>query len=92
MKQILRYLYFGELTPWENRPIYSTEGIEAQKACEAKMELLRNRLSEKDIRLLEEMLSDRSVVFSDELVCSFSDGFCLGVRLILEVLEAGFHE
>ena len=87
MKSVLEELYYGNIRPFANRREVSEE---KQKVLQ-KMEDYRNQLLDsmtpEQKHLLEEYESCASEITSKTECEIFIDGFQLGMRLALELLE-----
>jgi len=84
---ILRSLYFGELTPWEIRHPTPPEQKDLCTAYESKVKQLMETLPKEQTAVLEAMLNDRAVTESEAICNGFVDGFKMGVRMMLAVME-----
>ena len=87
MKSVLEELYYGNIRPFANR----REGSEEKQKVLQKMEDYRNQLLDsltaEQKHLLEEYESCASEITSKTECEIFIDGFQLGMRLALELLE-----
>ena len=83
MKDILESLYLGEVQPFE-RPLAPGEKESIQNIVQLE-EQLHTILSKKDQELLHQFIAAVSESSSRDTVISFSDGFCLGARLMIAV-------
>ena len=87
MKSVLEELYYGNIRPFANR----REVLEEKQKVLQKMEDYRNQLLDsltaEQKHLLEEYESCASEITSKTECEIFIDGFQLGMRLALELLE-----
>ena len=87
MKSVLEELYYGNIRPFANRREVSEEKQKVlQKMGDYRNQLL-DRLTGEQKQLLEEYESCASEITSKTECEIFIDGFQLGMRLALELLE-----
>jgi len=89
MEKILRQLYNNELQILE--PSYPTDPVylELRNQLDEKNNLLAGTLNAKGRKLLQEMIDLRVQMDGSLDADKFSDGFKLGARIMLEILEDG---
>lgn len=84
---ILDALYYGELVPWEAHHPDSADDIVIREGMNVKIKELRTRLSENDNELLNQIFSDRALLEVSAISNGFQDGFRLGGKIMIEILE-----
>ncbi|MCL2545252.1 MAG: hypothetical protein FWE77_04965 [Clostridia bacterium] len=87
MEKILRQLYDGEVRPLEGSYPTDPDYLELRKQFNEKNDLLVNMLNEQGRKLLEEIIDIRIQMDGSTDADKFSDGFKLGARIMLEILE-----
>ena len=87
MEKILRQLYNNEIpmleSPYPTDPCY----LELRKQLDEKNDLLTGMLNNQGRKLLEEIIDLRVQMDGSTNVDKFSNGFKLGARIMLEILE-----
>ena len=87
MESVLRQLYNNELEILESSyptdPVY----LELRDQLDEKNDMLTGMLNDQGRKLLEEMIDLRMQMDGSLHVDKFSDGFKLGARIMLEILE-----
>ena len=87
MKSVLEELYYGNIRPFANRRDVSEEKQKVLQKMEDYRNQLLDRLTGEQKQLLEEYESCASEITSQTECEIFIDGFRLGMRLALELLE-----
>lgn len=86
-KQTIRDLYYGNISPGERVFGKTSEyGKLSGRAIELQ-EQFRDKVSAEDWESIVEMVQASTEAHNIELIEVFEDGFCLGARFILEVLD-----
>ena len=87
MKSVLEELYYGDIRPFANRREISEEKQKVLQKMEDYRNQLLDSLTAEQKHLLEEYESCASEITSKTECEIFIDGFQLGMRLALELLE-----
>ena len=87
MKSVLEELYYGNIRPFANRREISEEKQKVLQKMEDYRNQLLDSLTAEQKHLLEEYESCASEITSKTECEIFIDGFQLGMRLALELLE-----
>jgi len=87
MGKVLRQLYDGEIRPLEGSNPTDPDYLELRNQFGEKNDLLAGMLNDQGRKLLEEMIDLRIEMDSSTDVDTFSNGFKLGARIMLEILE-----
>ena len=87
MKSVLEELYYGNIRPFANRREVSEEKQKVLQKMEDYRNQLFDSLTAEQKHLLEEYESCASEITSKTECEIFIDGFQLGMRLALELLE-----
>ena len=87
MKSMLEELYYGNIRPFANRREVSEEKQKVLQKMEDYRNQLLDSLTAEQKHLLEEYESCASEITSKTECEIFIDGFQLGMRLALELLE-----
>ena len=87
MKSVLEELYYGNIRPFANRREVSEEKQKVLQKMEDYRNQLLDSLTAEQKHLLEEYESCASEITSKTECKIFIDGFQLGMRLALELLE-----
>ena len=87
MKSVLEELYYGNIRPFANHRQVSEEKQKVLQKMEDYRDRLLDNLSAKQKHLLEEYETCASEITSKTECEIFIDGFQLGMRLALELLE-----
>ena len=87
MEKVLRQLYDGEIRPVEGSYPTDPGYLELRNQLGEKNDLLAGMLNDQDRKLLEEIIDLRVRMDGSLNVDKFSDGFKLGARIMLEILE-----
>ena len=83
---IFHALYYGSVAPWEGRVDNPTYKKQAQKSLSLH-DQVRSLLNDEGKKLLDDFLDENSKLtcyFEEE---KFKDGFILGTRLMIEILQ-----
>jgi len=87
METILRQLYDGEIRPLEGPYPTDPDYLELREQFDGKNDLLMNMLNDHGRKLLEEMIHLRILMDRFMDADKFSNGFKLGSKIMLEILE-----
>lgn len=85
MPNFLESLYYGELIPNEANVPRDAKYRELSRQVSESMDVWKGKLSGDEFRELEELLGLYQQLQSMELAASFSQGFRLGARMVVEV-------
>jgi len=87
MRDILKQLYYGNISPFEksfNRDSEYGKAIKIASETEEKLLALLNETEKERLQTFSDAHGNMSrIVIAD----SFVDGFCLGMRIAIEVME-----
>lgn len=84
---ILKQFYWGKQPPWE-RSHNNSETDKLHAAIDADVLSLKERLSDEDKTVLSRLISNLSILESEQVFHGYVDGFTDGVRLMIEVLKS----
>ena len=87
MKSVLEELYYGNIRPFANRRDVSEEKQKVLQKMEDYRDRLLDSMTPEQKHLLEEYENRASKITSKTECEIFIDGFQLGMRLALELLE-----
>ena len=82
---VLDQLYFGKLSPWETPRDLPPEKQKVKDRLDGAIQNLSARLSEADVRLLEDIILDRADLESSAICEAYKAGMRMGARLALEL-------
>lgn len=85
MDGILTDLYYGRISPWERRPIRSTEGREIDRKIEDEKRYFKQKMSLDDCQRFQELENLYTQSSGAEQVDAFAHGFKLGAELMIAV-------
>ncbi|MGI5984664.1 MAG: hypothetical protein GXY01_02140 [Clostridiales bacterium] len=89
MQKILEQIYNGELCPSERSEVCVEKFRTAKKAAVQAHDEFERKLTPEMKAELDSFLSSESDVTAYHIEQAFVDGFRLGAKLILEILEVG---
>ena len=89
LRKTLEDLYYGNISPWEQRYTKDTEYYKTIHTVSEKEEQLKLLLDEKEQTLLKEMITAQSAINSITAEENFIMGFRLGIRLGIEIMDEG---
>ena len=85
MSSILNDLYYGRVSPWERRPVRSTESREINRKIENEKRYFVQKMSLDDCRRFQELENLYTQSSGIEQLDAFSCGFKLGTELMIAV-------
>ena len=86
MKTILRDLYYGQIVPWERKPVRTEEYLEIHRKIEEVNQYFMQKMSMDDCERFQSLENLYGLSSSDEQFDAFSYGFQLGVALMCAAL------
>lgn len=86
-RDILRQLYLGKITPWENRNDRTPEMAEIADRIDGEIGRLKGMLDGEGKALLEKLLDDTSDLECKTVCEGFKDGFRLGAQIVTAAFE-----
>jgi len=89
MRKTLEDLYYGNISPWDQRYAKDTEYWKSMRTVSEKEEQIKLLLNEQEQELLKEMVSAQGTVNSITAEENFIMGFRLGMRMGIEVMDDG---
>ena len=87
MKNLLHELWFGNIRPFANPPLHPEITQKLASQLSQKREMLLAELTEQQVKLLAEYECASEEITSLAEANAFSEGFCLGVELMIEVMK-----
>ena len=87
MRKTLENLYYGNISPWEQKFARNTEYDKALRTVSEKEAQLKILLNEKEQAMLKEMVTAQSTVNSITAGENFILGFRIGIRLGTEIMD-----
>jgi len=87
MSDILKQLYYGNISPWEKPFNRDSEYGKVIKTVSATEEKLVALLNETEKELFQQFSNAHGDLSRIAIADSFVDGFCLGMRIGIEVME-----
>lgn len=84
--EILKQFYWGKLVPWELRQ-NTPELMELNGKIDVDINYLKERLSDADKKVLEQLISNLSTFESEQICRSYVNGFKHGSLMMLEILS-----
>ena len=87
MKNLLHELWFGNIRPFANPPLHPEITQKLALQLSQKRELLLAELTEQQTKLLAEYECASEEITSLAEANAFSEGFRLGVELMIEVMK-----
>jgi len=90
MKSILHELYYGNISPNEKSFIRDSEyGKTIQVVSDSEEKLLK-LLNDEEKELLKTFSNAQGDLNTISVADSFADGFCLGMRIAIEIMQKHF--
>lgn len=86
MSQILKDLYYGNINPWKKPFIRDSEYAKASQTVSESEEKLTVLLNDTEKELIQTFSDAHANLSQIAIANSFVDGFCLGMRIAIEVM------
>ena len=84
-ESIVRELYYGNISPWERKRVYTPEHTALTDKIDGIAEHFKNLMSLQEYKKFAEMQELAAQVDADDVVDIFEHAFCLGVLLMIDI-------
>lgn len=84
-ESIVRELYYGNISPWERKRVYTPEHTALTDKIDDIVEHFKNLLSPEEYKKFAEVQELAAQVDADDVVDIFEHAFCLGVLLMIDI-------
>lgn len=84
-ESLVRELYYGNLSPWERKRVYSPEHTALTTKVDDIVEHFKSLLSPEEYKKFAEMQELQSQIDTDDAADLFEHAFCLGVLLMIDI-------